>query len=328
MTKAELKFGFAVPQGWRWLDEGLGNTAVKQYQFSRKVVQIAEAIGYNSVYAYDHFFPIFKENHEKNFFECYTLISAIAATTKRLKIGQIVSCNSFRNPSLLAKMLSTLDAISNGRIELGLGAGWYKDEYNSYGYDYLPDKMRIKQLDEALSIIRAMWVKRNATFIGQYYSIKDAVCYPKPVQKPHPTIMVGGSGEKYLLRVVAKHADRYNLPYGSPLQLQRKISVLKEHCTIIGRDYNEIEKSLILRCLIRETEDELHRNIRKWKRNDETAEHFKQRIDNNVVLGTPEHIVSELKKYIDLGVTHFILHFVGFNLQCLNLFNSKVIKKI
>ena len=153
---------------------------------------MAEAIGYNSVYAYDHFFPSFERNHKKNFFESYTLISA----TKTLRIGQIVTCNSFRNPSLLAKMLSTLDVISNGRIELGLGAGWYRGEYNSYGYDYLTDKMRLKQLDEALSIIKAMWVKRNATFIGQYYSIKNAVCYPKPVQKPHPTIMVGGSRGK------------------------------------------------------------------------------------------------------------------------------------
>jgi alkanesulfonate monooxygenase SsuD/methylene tetrahydromethanopterin reductase-like flavin-dependent oxidoreductase (luciferase family) len=225
-------------------------------------------------------------------------------------------------------MLSTLDVISNGRIELGLGAGWHKREYNSYGYDYPSDKMRIKQLDESLSIIRAMWVKRNATFIGQYYSIKNAVCYPKPVQKPHPTIMVGGCGEKYLLRIVAKHADRYNMPFGSPLQLQRKISVLKEHCRIIGRNYKEIEKSIILRCLIRETEDELHQNIRKWKRKDETTEHFKKRIDNNIVLGTPEHVVSDLKQYVDVGVTHFILHFVGFNIQCLKLFNSKVIKKI
>ena len=218
--------------------------------------------------------------------------------------------------------------ISNGRIELGLGAGWYRGEYNSYGYDYLTDKMRIKQLDEALSIITAMWVKRYATFIGEYYSVKNAVCYPKPLQKPHPTIMVGGSGEKYLLRVVAKHADRYNMPYVSPPQLQRKISILKEHCTIIGRDHNEIEKSVILRCLVRQTEDELHRNIRKWKRKDETAEHFKKRIDTNILFGTPDHVVSELKEYVNLGVTHFILHFVALNVQCLNLFNSKVIKKL
>jgi len=225
-------------------------------------------------------------------------------------------------------MLSTLDVISNGRIELGLGAGWYKDEYISYGYNYPTDKSRINQLDESLNIIKAMWIKKSATFIGKHYSIKDAICYPKPVQKPHPTIMVGGSGEKYLLRVVAKHADRYNMPYSSPLQLQRKISVLKEHCRIIGRDYREIEKSVILRCLIRETEDELHRNIRKWKRKDETTEHFKKRIGTNIVLGTPEHVVSELKEYVDLGVTHFILHFVALNVRCLKLFSSKVIKKI
>lgn len=328
MTKAGLQFGFALPQGWRWLDEGQGTTAVEQYQFSRKVARMAETIGYDSVYAYDHFIPNFKENLEKNLFECYTLMSAITASTKKLRIGQIVTCNSFRNPALLAKMLSTLDVIGNGRIELGIGAGWYKGEYVSYGYNYPTGKIRINQLEESLSIIKAMWVKRRATIIGQYYSIKDAICYPKPVQKPHPTIMVGGSGEKYLLRVVAKYADRYNMPFCSPLQVQRKISVLREHCTIIGRDYKEIEKSIILRCLVRETEDELHRNIKKWKRKDEKIEHFKKRIDTNIVIGTPEHVVSMLKQYVDLGVTHFILHFVALNDQCLKLFHSKVVKKI
>jgi alkanesulfonate monooxygenase SsuD/methylene tetrahydromethanopterin reductase-like flavin-dependent oxidoreductase (luciferase family) len=106
------------------------------------------------------------------------------------------------------------------------------------------------------------------------------------------------------------------------------MSVLKEHCSIIGRDYNEIDKSIVIRCSIRETEDELNRNIRKWKRKDETAKHFKKRIDTNIVLGTPDHVVSELKEYVSLGVTHFILHFVAFNIQCLKLFNSEVIKKI
>ena len=107
MTKAGLKFGFAVPQGWRWLDEGQGNTAVEQYKFSRNVVQTAEAIGYNSVYAYDHFIPYFQGSLKKNLFDCYTLISAITANTKKIRIGQIVTCNSYRNPALLAKMVST-----------------------------------------------------------------------------------------------------------------------------------------------------------------------------------------------------------------------------
>lgn len=323
----KLKFGFALPQGWRWLDEGQGTTAVEQYHFSRKIAQIAEETGYDSVYAYDHLIPNYEENLEKNFFECYTLLSAIMANTTKLRIGQIVTCNSFRNPALLAKMLSTLDVIGNGRAELGIGAGWHEREYISYGYKYPSAIERINQLSESLSIIKAMWVERKATFTGQYFSVKDAFCYPKPVQKPHPTIMVGGTGEKHLLRIAAKHANRYNNPFSSPLQFKRKVSVLKEHCTTVGRDYEEIEKSVLLRCLIRESDDEINKNIKKWKRKGETIEQFKKRICSNII-GTPEQVVSKLNQYVDLGVTHIILHFIAINEQCIKLFYRDVIKKM
>lgn len=136
-------------------------------------------------------------------------MSCTKAITNKIKIGQIVACNSYRNPPLLGKMLSTLDVISNGRIELGIGAGWYEQENISYGYDFPSNISRIKQLDESLSIIRAMWTDKRASYEGKYYKIKEAICNPKPIQKSHPTIMIGGSGEKYLLKIVAKHADRY-----------------------------------------------------------------------------------------------------------------------
>ena len=157
-------------------------------------------------------------------------MSATATLTKKIKIGQIVTCNSYRNPALLAKMLSTLDVISNGRIELGIGAGWYEKEYLAYGYDFLYHRERIKQLDESISIIKEMWTKRHASFEGRHYKVKDAICNPKPIQKPHPAIMVGGSGEKYLLKVVAKHANRYNLFFGTTNDMKRKIKILMEHC--------------------------------------------------------------------------------------------------
>jgi alkanesulfonate monooxygenase SsuD/methylene tetrahydromethanopterin reductase-like flavin-dependent oxidoreductase (luciferase family) len=154
----------------------------------------------------------------KNIFDCFTLLSAATAITKRIKIGQIVTCNSYRNPSLLAKTISTLDVISDGRIELGIGAGWYEQEYKAYGY-YFPSYMtRIGQLDESLSIIKDMWGEEVASFEGKYYWIRDAICNPKPIQKPHPVIMVGGSGEKHLLKVVAKHADSYNLFLVPPMK--------------------------------------------------------------------------------------------------------------
>ena len=224
-----IKFGLAIPQGWRRgdLPSDQENNPVSQYEFSKSVATAADNLNFDSIYAYDHLVPHYKDDVEKNIFECFILLSSLAAITKKVKIGQIVVCNSCRNPALLAKMLSTLDIISNGRVELGIGAGWYEQEYLAYGYDFLSDRIRIAQLDESISIIKAMWREKYASFEGKYYKIKDAICNPKPIQKPHPLIMVGGSGEKYLLKLVAKHANRYNLFFGSPEEMKRKISILK-----------------------------------------------------------------------------------------------------
>ncbi|HZA61454.1 MAG TPA: LLM class flavin-dependent oxidoreductase, partial [Nitrososphaeraceae archaeon] len=200
----KLQFGLTIPQGWRSGDLPLEkeNNPAKQYEFSKSIAITANNLGFDSLYAYDHFIPHYKDEVEKNIFECFTLLSAIAAITDKIKIGQIVACNSYRNPALLAKMLSTLDVISNGRAELGIGAGWYEQEYLAYGYDFPSNIIRIKQLDESLNIIKAMWTKKRSSFEGNYFKVKDVICNPKPIQNPYPTIMVGGEGEKYMLKVV------------------------------------------------------------------------------------------------------------------------------
>ena len=325
--KRNYTFGLVLPQGWRYLDDN-GHTASQQYQFSKNIAQIAERIGYNAIYMYDHLTggAYFKQNITKNFFECFALLSAIAANTKKIKIGQSMVCNSYRNPSLLAKMVSTIDIISNGRVELGMGAGWTKDEYIAYGYEYPSSVDRIRQLDESLNIIRKMWTEKKSTFIGNYYSIKDAICNPKPIQKPYPTIMIGGTGEKYLLKVVAKHANRYNHPFSSPEDIKGKLAVLKDHCSVVGRNYYEIERSVLIRCLIRNSYDDLNTQIKAWKKEKETIEEFEKRI--SAIIGTPEYIISKLNRYIHIGITHFVVHFVGLNEQTLRLFDSKVVKKI
>jgi alkanesulfonate monooxygenase SsuD/methylene tetrahydromethanopterin reductase-like flavin-dependent oxidoreductase (luciferase family) len=241
---SEIEFGIVIPQGWSYdlpkaaeivdnqrqqqeQEQQIENQlASMQYEFSKNISQAVDhSSGFDFIYTYDHFLPYYAPNNKNDFFECFTLLSSIAAITSKVKLGQVVTCNSYRNPALLAKMLSTLDIISNGRIELGIGAGWHEEEYRQYGYDFPTTPVRIEQLDEAISIIKAMWSKRNASsFKGKYYSIKDAICNPKPLQEPYPTIMIGGSGEKHLLKVVAKHADRYNHPCGSVELLKQKIS--------------------------------------------------------------------------------------------------------
>ncbi|TLX89577.1 MAG: TIGR03560 family F420-dependent LLM class oxidoreductase [Thaumarchaeota archaeon] len=326
----KIQFGLTIPQGWRGGDLPLEqeNNPVKQFAFSKEIAITADNLGFDSIYAYDHLIPFFKDDTEKNIFECFTLLSAAATITNKIKIGQIVTCNSYRNPALLAKMLSTLDVISNGRIELGIGAGWYEKEYVAYGYDFSTHITRIRQLDESISIIKELWTRRSASFSGRYYMLKDAICNPKPIQKPHPIIMVGGSGEKYLLKVVAKHADRYNNFFGSPDQLKKKIAVLKEHCNTFRRDYKQIQHSVALPCIITESEVDVNQILARYKRNDKTTKQYLNYLVGGITVGIPEKIIKGLNEYVELGITHFIIHFIGLNNSVLKLFRSKVVNKL
>ena len=286
------------------------NNPAKQYEFSKSIAIAADNLGFDSLYAYDHLIPHYKDEVEKNIFECFTLLSAIAAITDKIKIGQIVACNSYRNPALLAKMLSTLDVISNGRAELGIGAGWYEQEYLGFGYDFPSNVIRIKQLDESLNIIKAMWTKKRSSFEGNYFKVKDVICNAKPIQNPYPTIMVGGQGEKYMLKVVAKHANRYNLFFGSPQEMKRKISLVKEYCKSIGRNHNEIQYSVVLPCILIESEEKVNQTLIEYKRKDKTIQEYIQYLVGGITVGTPENIVKGLKEYANIGVSHFVIHFI------------------
>jgi F420-dependent oxidoreductase-like protein len=336
---SEIRFGVVIPQGWSYdlpraaetadLQKQMKNRGKSmQYEFSKNIsLAVDHSSGFHSIYAYDHFLPYYAPNNKNELFECFTLLSSIATITNKAKLGQVVTCNSYRNPALLAKILSTLDVISNGRVELGIGAGWHEEEYRQYGYDFASTVMRIEQLDEAVSIIKSMWSKQKASFRGKYYTIKDAICNPKPLQKPHPTIMIGGSGEKYLLRVVAKHADRYNHPCGSADVLKQKISKLKEHCASIGRNPKEIEYSILIACLIGE-EDKVIKEIVDQRKKQIHGMQQVREAENASLVGPPENIISGLNRYINVGITHFIMDFVGLSEKTIKLFDSSVIKKI
>jgi F420-dependent oxidoreductase-like protein len=342
-SSSKIKFGIVIPQGWSYSlllssieqqqdekakKEHDGDGPVEQYNFSKRIAEAADKSAFDSIYTYDHFLPYYAPSNEKNFFECFSLLSSLAAITKRVKLGQAVTCNSYRNPALLAKMLSTLDVISNGRVEIGIGAGWNQEEYIQYGYNFDSGLIRIRQLDESLSVIKAMWTQDRANFSGKFYSIKDAICNPKPIQKPHPIVMIGGSGEKYLLKVVARHANRYNHPAGSSEILKRKISVIIEHCNAIGRNYKDIDYSVLISCLIVQTDEEVKEKIKQLRK---INPHVMQQVgeaESISTVGTPEKILSALNKYIGVGVTHFILDFIVLDERSLSVFDSKVIKKI
>ena len=319
-----FQVGLTLPQGW--LDEFPTKNSNEHFLFSKDVALKAEKLGYNAGYVYDHFVPYPGDNRCGPFLEPYTLLSAISSITSKLRIGQVVTCNSYRQPSMLAKVTSTLDVISNGRLEFGIGAGWFEYEYNSYGYKFDNASSRIEQLDESITIIKKMWQNKISSFNGKHYYVKNAICNPKPIQNPHPPIMIGGAGNK-LMEVVAKHATRYNHPFGSPDILEEKIDLLKAKCKVIQRNPEEIENSVLLRVLVGKDCDDVKKIISKLKKKNESVAEFILRSKDSIALGTPEEVTDYLDRYVQIGIRYLIVNFIGLSksLEMLSLFSQKVI---
>jgi len=273
---------------------------------------------FNSAWVCDHFHPWARfVSEDTPTIEGFTAISYFSAVFERLKFGNIVLCNSYRNPALLAKMGATLQLLTGGRFILGIGAGWKEDEYIAYGYDFPPAKVRIQQLEEGVQIIRMMWTEAKATFKGKYYRIENAICSPRP--KPIPPIMIGGGGEKLTLKVVAKHADWWNLPNVSVKAFKHKLKVLENHCEEIGRNPEEIKKTLGNIVAIGKTMEEARRiAIESPFINLGDMENF--------IIGDPDAVVKKISEYVELGIEHFILRFLDFpKTDGAKLFAEKVI---
>jgi alkanesulfonate monooxygenase SsuD/methylene tetrahydromethanopterin reductase-like flavin-dependent oxidoreductase (luciferase family) len=224
----------------------------------------------------------------------------------------------------MAKMAATLDVISNGRLEFGIGAGWYEAEYTAYGISFPKTSVRIQQLREGIEIIKKMWTEEKATFDGKYYAVKDAICSPKPVQKPYPPIWIAGLGEKLTLRVVAEAADGCNFFGLTPDEYRHKSNVLRRHCLNVGREPDDIQKSWSGIILIAEDERELNDRIHEFKSNGVLVE---DKVAGKHIMGTPEQCLEQVKQYVDAGVTYFILHFLDvWETKPLQLFADNVIR--
>ncbi|MFZ1122753.1 MAG: TIGR03560 family F420-dependent LLM class oxidoreductase [Candidatus Binataceae bacterium] len=260
--------------------------------------EMAERLGYHSFWLVDHFWTLGMP--DVDLLEAVTMMSAIAARTERVRIGTLVLCNSFRNPALLAKSLTTIDHISNGRLEVGLGAGWMEQEYRANGYEFPSVGTRLRQLEEGLQILKAMFTENRATFKGRYYTVTDAPNNPKPVQKPHPPIMIGGAGEKVMLRLVAKYADRWNCPAGYR-DFKKTLGVLHEHCRAVARDPKEITVSEQLMLCIGANKAEADQ---KW----EMAKGRKP-FSFTAVKGTPDEVIKQLRERVAWGITMFTIMF-------------------
>ena len=229
--------------------------------------------------------------------EGWSLLAFALARYPDKVCGHQVLCNSFRNPAHLAKMAATTQALSGGRVVLGIGAGWNEEEYLAYGWPFPPARVRMAQLAEAIEVIKAMWTEFPANYQGQYYQIANAYCEPRP--DPRPPIMVGGAGEKYLLRVVAQHADWWNYIFIDRATYAHKQEVLKNHCRAVGRDYDEIKQVIATGVLIAETEAEVRR--------------LKERPDirpiDDGLAGTPAQIAEKLLSGIEQGADRIVVNF-------------------
>jgi F420-dependent oxidoreductase-like protein len=235
-----VKIGVIVPQGWT--GEFDGWDAARAWSRTRDVAWQAESLGFESIWVYDHFHTTPTPQHEITF-ESFTSLSALAAHTQRVRLGHIVLCAGYRNPALTAKMISTLDVISGGRAELGIGAGWKRDEWEAYGYGFPARSDRLGALGEQLQIIRAMVEGSPATFSGRYHSISNAINVPRPLQQRLP-IVVGGNGPNVTWRLAARYADELNLDGLSPTEVAQALPTVRARCEEIGRDPASLRVSI------------------------------------------------------------------------------------
>src|SRR5216684_1521687 len=295
-----MDYGIVVPQGWR-MDLVDIPDPVEAYEAMTRVAREAEAQGFHSIWLYDHFHTVPVPTQEVTF-ECWISTAALARDTKRVRIGQIVTCNGYRNPALLAKMASTVDVLSHGRLNLGIGAGWYEHEYLAYGYPYPDTRERLRRLGEAIQVILAMWTQDEATFEGTYYQVKGAINQPKGIQKPHIPLLIGGGGEKVTLKLVAQYGDACNVGHLDTDGLRHKFSVLKKHCDEVGRDYNSIKRTVLYNCAIAETDEAAMAKTGPYARNIPSG-----RMREQALVGTPDAIRRRLAEIEEAGAQEIIV---------------------
>jgi F420-dependent oxidoreductase-like protein len=273
------------------------------------IARIAEQTGCHALWSSDH---LLWDTHseQRNCFEAWTLLTALAPLTASLRLGTLVTCNSYRHPSILAKAVACLDAISGGRIDCGIGAGWKEVEYRAYGIPFPPVGTRIAQLREAVQVMRRLWTHERASFQGRHYTLDDATCVPKPVQ-PRLPLWIGGQGEKKILRLVAEEADGWNMVLGSTLeQVRHKMDVLTRHCNDVGRDITSLDTSLFVLTYVFDSEQEYEACLADQARllgPQSTAS--LQRARELGLAGSAAQVTDTLRQYLACGFDYIVALF-------------------
>lgn len=307
-----MKFGIHNPS---WL---FGDDPHEMFEALKRKAQWAEAHGFVWFSLMDHLIQIPGVGvADEPFMEGWSTLSALAAVTEKIRLATLVSSVAYRNPAHLAKIAAGVDIISRGRLTLGIGAGWHVQEYQQYGWEF-PQKpaVRIKQMEEAIQLILKMWSEPRATFHGKYFHIQDAILEPKPVQKPHPPVMIGGSGEQLTLRAVARWGDACNI-FGDPATVKAKFDILRAHCEKAGRDFNSIERTNLTGLLIAKDEASLKAKKDRLKLPDPFR---------GYALTVPQ-IIDLVGGYQDAGSQMMILSSYKNDVETLETFAAEVLPK-
>ncbi|NKY58078.1 LLM class F420-dependent oxidoreductase [Nocardia flavorosea] len=308
-----MRFGIFVPQGWRLDLVGIAPAA--QWEVMRGLAARADANPiWESLWVYDHFHTVPAPTEEATH-EAWSLMSAFAATTSRVRLGQMCTAMSYRNPAYLAKVAATVDLISGGRTEMGIGGGWYEHEWRAYGYGFPAAGERLGRLDEGVQIFRQAWSSGTATLDGKYYRVDGAIVRPLPLQEGGIPLWIAGGGEKKTLRIAAKYANYTNFA-GNPEEFTRKSEILRDHCADAGTDFDAIVRSANFNVVIGATEAEVEQRISENAARIAPvlgAEKARAYLDNltagGAAVGTPEQIVEKLSAVRDRGLGYAIFNF-------------------
>jgi F420-dependent oxidoreductase-like protein len=323
-----MRFGLFVPQGWR-LDLA-GISPSDHWSTMLGIARAAEDGLFESVWVFDHFHTVPVPTQEATH-EAWSLMAAFGAATTRVRLGQMCTCIGYRNPAYLAKVAATVDLISGGRAEMGIGAGWYEHEWRAYGYGFPSAGERLAMLDEGVQIMRQLWTTGNATLHGKHYQVDGAICQPLPLQEGGIPLWIAGGGEKKTLRIAAQYAAYTNFD-GNPEGFRRKSALLEEHCKEVGTDYAAITRSANYNMIIGETAREVADKL-EWFRAHlvkyvpaDVADGRVTMMSKGPLVGTPEQVTERLAELNGLGMTYAIINMadVAYDRSGLRLFTEKV----
>jgi F420-dependent oxidoreductase-like protein len=324
-----MRFGMFVPQGWRLDLAGIDTS--DHWQVMRDLARSADEGPWESIWVFDHFHTVPVPTEEATH-EAWTLMAAFAATTERVRLGQMCTCMGYRNPAYLAKVAATVDAISGGRVEMGIGGGWYEHEWNAYGYGFPSAGERLGMLDEGVQIMRELWTSGTSTLVGKHYQVQGAICRPLPMQRGGIPMWIAGGGEKKTLRIAAKYAKYTNFD-GTPDVFRRKSEILAGHCKDVGTDFDAITRSSNYNVVIGESDKDVQDKL-AWIIDHyqplippDELERYKDLYKNGPLVGTVDQIVERLNEANDMGMTYAICNFIdaAYDRTSIELFQSKVI---